>query len=63
METNRDTIRRRLERDGWELVRHGKAHDLYRHPEREALVTLPRHKRLSPLVVRSIARAAGWKDF
>jgi predicted RNA binding protein YcfA (HicA-like mRNA interferase family) len=63
METNREKIRRRLEQDGWELLRHGKAHDLYRHPERDALVTLPRHKRLSPLVVRSIAKAAGWKDF
>jgi len=60
METDRDKIRSRLERDGWELVRRGKAHDIYRHPGIEGIVTLPRHNRLTPGVARSIARKAGW---
>ncbi|TKT43380.1 type II toxin-antitoxin system HicA family toxin [Rhizobium sp. LC145] len=62
METSTAKIRRRLEKDGWYLDRHGAGHDIYRHPEIEGIVTLPRHTQVSPLVARSIARKAGWTD-
>ncbi len=62
MEHNREKVRRRLEREGWKLLRHGRGHDLYRHAEKAAIITLPRHRKLTPLVARSIARAAGWED-
>ncbi len=60
METDREKIRRRLEKDGWYLHRHGKGHDIYRHPSIKGIITLPRHRKLTPLVVRSIAAKAGW---
>jgi predicted RNA binding protein YcfA (HicA-like mRNA interferase family) len=62
METDREKIRRRLEAEGWRLVRHGRAHDIFRHPRIAGIITLPRHRRLSPGVVRSIARKAGWEE-
>ena len=61
METRTVAIRRQLGRDGWYLVRRGSAHDVYRHPDIGGIVTLPRHAKLSPAVVRSIARKAGWR--
>ncbi len=62
METNTNRIKRRLERDGWYLARHGAEHDIYRHPRIKGIITLPRHRTLSPGVVRSIASKAGWPD-
>ena len=62
METKTDRIRRRLEKDGWFLTRHGSAHDIYKHPHITGLITLPRHKTLSPGVVLSIAKKAGWGE-
>ena len=47
-------------RDGWFLARHGGAHDIYRHPEIEGIVTLPRHRQVTPAVARSIAKKASW---
>ena len=60
MDTTTRRIRRRLEKDGWFLSRRGGAHDIYRHPEIEGIVTLPRHRQVTPAVARSIARKAGW---
>ncbi|MXY45710.1 MAG: type II toxin-antitoxin system HicA family toxin [Chloroflexi bacterium] len=48
METNRELVRRRLERDGWYLRRHGAGHDIYRHPSIRGIIALPRHRTLSP---------------
>ncbi len=62
METKTDRIRRRLEKDGWFLTRHGAAHDVYKHPRITGLITLPRHKTLSSGVVLSIAKKAGWGE-
>ena len=62
METETDRIRRRLEKDGWFLTRHGSAHDIYKHPHITGLITLPRHKTLSSGVVQSIAKKAGWGE-
>ena len=60
MDTATRRIRRRLEGDGWFLSRRGGAHDIYRHPEIEGIVTLPRHRQVTSAVARSIAKKAGW---
>ena len=62
METSRNKIKRRLEKDGWHLLRHGSNHDIYRHPRRSGTITLPRHRAVTPIVARSIAAKAGWTD-
>jgi mRNA interferase HicA len=58
-ETSRTKVVSRLNREGWELVRHGGGHDIYHHPKK-GVVAVPRHRELSPGVARSIAKAAGW---
>jgi mRNA interferase HicA len=58
-ETSRTKVVSRLNREGWELARHGGGHDIYRHPKK-GVVAVPRHRELSPGVARSIAKAAGW---
>jgi predicted RNA binding protein YcfA (HicA-like mRNA interferase family) len=59
LETNRNKVVTRLERDGW-VSRHGGDHDVYKHPTRPGRIIVPRHRRLSPGVARAIAKAAGW---
>ena len=59
-ETNRAKVAARLGREGWELVRHGANHDVFRHAHKSGVIVLPRHRVLSPGVARSIAKAAGW---
>lgn len=60
VETNRAKVLRRLEQDGWEFVRPGAEHDIYRHAAKPGTVSLPRHRTLSPGVARSISKAVGW---
>lgn len=62
METKTDRIRRKLEKDGWYLARHGSGHDIYRHLSIKGIITLPRHKTVSLGVARSIAKKAGWPE-
>lgn len=58
-ETNRQSVARRLEREGWQC-RNGGRHDIYKHPVRPGRIVLPRHRVLSPGVAREIAKIAGW---
>jgi predicted RNA binding protein YcfA (HicA-like mRNA interferase family) len=59
-ETNTRKIIARLEAEGW-IGKGGSRHDLFVHPGRpEKLIPVPRHRELTPLTARSIARAAGW---
>ena len=61
VETNRNKIVRRLERDGW-LNRGGGSHDVFTHPSRPGvIIVVPRHRELSPGVSRQIAKQAGWR--
>ena len=60
-ETNRNKIVSRLAKEGWRLVRNGSAHDIYDHPARPGVLTIPRHRTLSPGVARQIAKIAGWR--
>lgn len=58
-DTNRRNIVDRLSQEGW-INEGGKGHDLYRHPNKTVVITVPRHRELSPGVARSIGKAAGW---
>ncbi|MCF1502152.1 type II toxin-antitoxin system HicA family toxin [Afifella sp. H1R] len=60
MEQQTAKIIKRLEKDGWYLARNGSNHDIYRHDVIEGVITVPRHKTVSPGVWRSIAKKAGW---
>jgi predicted RNA binding protein YcfA (HicA-like mRNA interferase family) len=59
-ETNRAKVIKRLTEEGWSLARHGKEHDIYLNAASKAVVSVPRHRTLSPGVARSIGKAAGW---
>jgi predicted RNA binding protein YcfA (HicA-like mRNA interferase family) len=58
IETNRTRIVKRLENEGWVLARNGAEHDIYRRER--TVISVPRHRELSPGVARSIAKTAGW---
>lgn len=50
-----------LEKEGWELYRHGK-HDIYRHPKRSGQLTVPFHSKEVPTGTASrILKDAGIK--
>jgi predicted RNA binding protein YcfA (HicA-like mRNA interferase family) len=55
----RDIIRR-IESDGWYLVRTRGSHRQYKHPTKPGLVTIPGHPNddLAPGTLRSILRQA-----
>ncbi|MGX7873216.1 type II toxin-antitoxin system HicA family toxin [Mesorhizobium sp. ORM6] len=59
LETSATKIKGRLEREGWKNVG-GTKHDKYKK-EGMPTIMVPRHKTLTPLVARSIAKAAGWE--
>jgi len=57
---SREVIRR-LEADGWILVRTKGSHNQYEHPSKPGLVTVPHPKKDLPTgTLRSIYRQAGW---
>lgn len=59
-ETNTRKIVKRLESEGWYIHRNGANHDLYRHDSKPGVISVPRHRTVTPGVARSIAKAAGW---
>jgi predicted RNA binding protein YcfA (HicA-like mRNA interferase family) len=61
IETNRAKIVRRLEQEGWRLARNGAEHDIYDHPVKTGVLSVPRHRELSPGVARQITKVAGWR--
>jgi predicted RNA binding protein YcfA (HicA-like mRNA interferase family) len=59
-ETNTRKIIAMLLADGWHSIGGG-SHDRFIHDERPGeMITVPRHRELSPGTARSIAKAAGW---
>ncbi|NBS03590.1 MAG: type II toxin-antitoxin system HicA family toxin [Rhizobiales bacterium] len=59
-ETNTRKIIARLKAEGW-MMRDGGRHSLFTHPDRpQTLIPVPRHRELTPMTARSIAKAAGW---
>ncbi|WP_375460151.1 type II toxin-antitoxin system HicA family toxin [uncultured Enterovirga sp.] len=62
MLTSSRDIRRRLERDGWNLVRVAGSHHIFRNPETGAMISLPHPKKdLGSGLVRKIYKQAGWR--
>jgi len=58
---NSREIIKRLEDDGWVLVRTRGSHHQFRHGEKPGLITVPHPKKDLPVgTVRSIRRQAGW---
>jgi predicted RNA binding protein YcfA (HicA-like mRNA interferase family) len=59
-ETNTRKIIARLVEDGWQNIGGG-SHDRFIHSGRPGvMITVPRHRELTPGTARSIAKAAGW---
>ncbi len=55
-------VMKKLEKDGWQLVRINGSHHHFKHPEKPGLVTLPHPKKDIPRgTLRSIWKQAGWK--
>ncbi len=62
MLTDSRDIKRRLERDGFDLISVRGSHHKYRHPETRRVVILPHPKRDIPMgTVRSLYKQAGWQ--
>jgi predicted RNA binding protein YcfA (HicA-like mRNA interferase family) len=60
IETNTRKIIARLEAEGWTGTGGG-SHDRFTREDRPGvMITVPRHRELSPGTARSIAKAAGW---
>lgn len=59
----RDVVRR-LEREGWTLVRTRGSHRIYKHPEHPKIVTVAGHLRdeIAPGTWQSIQKQAGWRE-
>lgn len=58
LELNTAKITKRLLAEGW-VNEGGAKHDTFRHPDK-GVTRVPRHRTVSPLVARSIAKVAGW---
>ena len=60
IETNARKIIARLHGEGWGNIGGGN-HDRFTNPAFPGvMITVPRHRELTPGTARSIARAAGW---
>jgi predicted RNA binding protein YcfA (HicA-like mRNA interferase family) len=60
VETNSRKIIARLQKEAWVDIGGG-SHDRFVSDARPGvMITVPRHKELTPGVARSIAKAAGW---
>ena len=62
IQNNSRKIIKRLEKEGWRLVRTSGSHHIFKHPEKPDPISLthPR-KDVSPGLVRSIYKTAGWR--
>jgi predicted RNA binding protein YcfA (HicA-like mRNA interferase family) len=59
-ETNTRKIVTKLLADGWQNMGGG-SHDRFIHSDKPGeMITVPRHRELTPGTARSIAKAAGW---
>lgn len=61
MLTSSSDIKRRLERDGWVVVRVKGSHHVFKHPESGKTIVLPHPKKdLGLGLVRAIYKQAQW---
>jgi predicted RNA binding protein YcfA (HicA-like mRNA interferase family) len=59
---NSREIIKRLQREGWQLVRSRGSHRQYKHAAKDGLVTVPHPKSNIPLgTLRTIDKQAGWE--
>ena len=51
-------FRKFAEASGWVLARHGREHDIYRHPETRELIQIERHwsKEIKPGLVKRLLK-------
>lgn len=62
MQFNSKEIIKRLEKEGWILVRTNGSHHQFKHPSKPGTVTVPHPKDPLPIgTVKSIFKQAGWK--
>ena len=62
MLTNSRDIKRRLESEGWRLIRTTGSHHIFRHPATGAIISLPHPKKdLGTGLVQKIYKDAGWQ--
>lgn len=62
MYKNSNEIIKRLEKEGWILVRVNGSHHQYKHPVKDGTVTVPHPKKDLPAgTVKSIFKQAGWE--
>jgi predicted RNA binding protein YcfA (HicA-like mRNA interferase family) len=55
-------VKKKLEKEGWELVRVNGSHHHFKHPTKPGLVTLPHPKSELPKgTLNNIWKQAGWK--
>ena len=60
VELNARKVIGRLVAEGW-ISKGGAKHEIFVHPERPAkMIPVPRHRELTPITARSIAKEAGW---
>lgn len=53
----RTDLVRRLEKEGWWLLRHGANHDIYTNGVRK--ITIPRHREINERLAQAILKQAG----
>lgn len=61
LETNTRKILRRLLKERW-ITKGVGDHDVFKHPDKQGRIQVPRHREVSIGVARSIAKIAGWLD-
>jgi len=62
MENDSRKIIKRLETDGWTLVRIKGSHHHFKHPDVPAIITVKHpEKDLTPGLIASIYKLAGWR--
>lgn len=52
-------LRKIVEEDGWRIVRHNGDHQIFKHPFKKGIVSIPHSKNLSKNVELSALRQAG----
>jgi len=63
METNSRKILRRLQREGWQVVRISGDHHILQHPDQGHSIVVPHPKKDLPRgLVRRIYKDAGWRS-
>lgn len=55
-EASKSEIIQLLKREGFEKIREGGEHEIWKHPQSKRITSVPRHPKISPFVVKSIKK-------